>query len=87
MKDKIEITQADLLELLVDKISFLMNEYKNLHSSFKYVGRAKVKTDPLKVSSSFENYLKEEGDIKRLIEIYSLFNEVETTTKKSTTSK
>ena len=82
MKDKIEITQADLLTLMKDKVEFLLKEYRNLHEAFKYEGRGKVKTDPLKVATSHESYLKEEGDIKRLIQIYNLFNE--DTTKKVT---
>lgn len=73
MKDKIEITQADMLSLMVLKIEFLTQEYKNLHESFKYKGRGRTKTDPLKIATSYENFLKEEGDIKRLLELYGMF--------------
>ena len=73
MKDKIEITQSDMLSLLVDKIEFLTTEYKNLHGSFGYKGRGRTKTDPLKIATSYESFLKEEGDIKRLLELYKLF--------------
>jgi len=73
MKEKIEITQADLLELLVEKIKFLTSEYKNLHGAYSFEGKSKVKTDPIKVASSYENFLKEDGDIRRLLELFELF--------------
>jgi len=73
MKEKIEITQADLLTLLVAKIEFLTGEYKNLHGAFNYEGKGRTKTDPIKVATSHENFLKEEGDINRLLELYELF--------------
>lgn len=79
MKDKIEITQADLLKLLSEKVRFLMNEYSSLHDSFEYKGRGKVKTDVLKISDSNRRFLKEEGDIRRILNMYELFND--TTTK------
>lgn len=43
MKEKIEITQADMLTLLVAKLKFLTNEYKNLYSAYEYVGRGNQK--------------------------------------------
>ena len=83
MKEKIEITQADLLTLLVAKIEFLTTEYKELHNAYHYSGKGKTKTDPIKVATSHENFLKEEGDINRLLELYELFGG-ETKTKKTT---
>jgi len=82
MKEKIEITQADLLELLVEKIKFLTGEYKNLHGAFAFEGRGKVKADPLKISSSYEKFLREDGDIDRLLEIFELFGGSSKTSKK-----
>jgi len=73
MKEKIEITQADLLELLVEKIKFLTGEYKNLHSAFAFEAKGKVKADPLKIASSYEKFLREDGDINRLLELFELF--------------
>ena len=81
MKEKIEITQSDMLSLLVEKIEFLTSEYKTLHSSFKYKGRGRIKSDPIQIASSYESFLKEEGDIKRLLEIFNLFN-IDDTNKK-----
>lgn len=74
MKEKIEITQADMLGILVEKINFLMKEYQNLHSAFEYKGRGKVSTDPLKVSESYEKFLTEKGDIERLLSFYKMFD-------------
>lgn len=73
MKEKIEISQADMLQLLVSKIEFLTDEYKNLHSAFQFEGKSKIKTDPIKVATSYESFLKEEGDINRLLEMFQLF--------------
>lgn len=86
MKEKIEISQADMLKHLVSKIEFLTSEYKNLHSAFQFEGKAKIKTDALKVASSYEKFLKQEGDIDRLLELYDLFGG-ERTSKKTTASK
>ena len=73
MKEKIEITQADLLELLVEKIKFLTEEYKNLHSAFAFEKKAKVTADPIKIASSYEKFLREDGDIARLLVLFELF--------------
>jgi hypothetical protein len=73
MKDKIEITQADLLELMVNKVQFLTEEYKNLHNAFAFEGKSKVKADAVRIASSYENFLKEDGDIRRLLELFELF--------------
>lgn len=86
MKEKIEISQADMLKHLVEKIEFLTAEYKNLHGAFQFEGRAKVKADPLRIASSYEKFLKEEGDIERLLEMYDMFGG-ERKTKKTTASK
>jgi len=83
MKEKIEITQADLLELLVEKIKFLTGEYKNLHSAFAFEGRGKVKADPIKIASSYEKFLREDGDIDRLLEIFELFGGTQKISKKT----
>jgi len=87
MKDKIEITQADMLKLLVTKINFLTEEYVLLHSAFQFEGKAKMKVDPLKVASSHEAFLKEKGDIDRLLELYGLFDTESTTPKKAASEK
>lgn len=74
MKEKIELNQGDLLESLVEKIGFLMDEYKNLYDAFSYKGRGKTKTDPIKITESYERFLSEEGDIKRLLVLYDMFD-------------
>ena len=75
MKNKIEINQSDMLSLLVEKVNFLLSEYRNLHSAFKYNGKGRVKTDPVVLSQSYENFLKEEGDIIRILKLVDLFDE------------
>jgi len=82
MKEKIEITQADLLELLVEKVQFLTGEYKNLHSAFAFEGKGRVKADAIKIASSYEEFLKEDGDIRRLLELFELFGGSQKPTKK-----
>lgn len=82
MKDKIEISQADLLKLMVEKVNFLTKEYKILHQAFEYKGRGKVKTDPIKLNVSYNNFLKQEGDIDRLLEIYQQFMSTTSTSNK-----
>ena len=82
MKEKIEITQGDLLELFVQKVKFMTDEYKNLHSSFAFEGKSKVKADPIKIASSYEKFLKEDGDIDRLLELFQLFGGTQKPTKK-----
>lgn len=72
MKDKIEINQSDLLALLVDKINFLITEYKYIYSLMKHE-KGKMKADPIKIGESYEKFLKEEGDINRLLSMYQLF--------------
>lgn len=72
MKDKIEINQSDLLVLLVDKINFLTTEYRKLHASATHK-RGNLKIDPIEFGESYEKFLKEEGDINRLLAMYQLF--------------
>jgi len=83
MKDKIEISQADLLELFVDKVKFLTDEYKNLHSAYAFEGKSKVKADPIKIATSYEKFLKQDGDISRLFELFELFGESQKPQKKT----
>lgn len=72
MKNKIEIEQSDLIKLLVDKIEFLTNEYKNLYSAHKS-HKGKITSDPLIITESYENFLREYGDINRVLKLYQLF--------------
>lgn len=74
MKEKIEFDQSDMIDMLVDKINFLTEEYKKLYDTFKFddnKGRAKL--DPIKVTESYQRFLGESGDIKRLLNFYELF--------------
>lgn len=87
MKEKIEVNQGDMLNLLVEKVNFLLTEYRNLHESFEYKGRGKTKVDTLKISNSYENFLKEEGDIKRILKFYDLFDVKDIDKKKIETIK
>lgn len=85
MKDKIEISQANLLDMMVEKVKFLTNEYINLHGSFEFDKKrlSKVQTDPVRITSSYSNFLKQSGDIGRLLQLYEMFNETpHTNTKK-----
>lgn len=75
MKNKIEINQSDMLSLLVDKVDFLLKEYRSLHDAYEYKGRGRTKIDPIKIAQSYEKFLKEEGDIKRVLKFYDLFDE------------
>lgn len=74
MKEKIELNQGDVLDILVDKVNFLVEEYRNLYDAFQYKGRGKVKADPIKITESYEKFLTEEGDIKRILMIYEMFD-------------
>lgn len=76
MKDKIEYNKDDLINLLIEKVNFLTNEYEMLLSAFQYdMNKGRAKTDPIKITESHINYLKEYGDIKRILDMYSMFNE------------
>lgn len=84
MKDKIEFNQSDMIDMLVDKINFLTNEYKTLHSAYEFDdNKGRVKVDPLKVTDSYQRFLSESGDIRRLLNFYDLFK----TEDKKTTPK
>jgi len=72
MKNKIEIEQSNLIELLVEKVKFLTEEYMILHDAYKS-HKGKITVDPLIISSSHEKFLKEYGDISRILELYQLF--------------
>ena len=74
MKEKIEFNQADMITMLVEKINFMTKEYQTLYDCFAYDGRGKVKTDPVKLAESYQKFLSESGDIKRLLKFYDLFN-------------
>jgi len=74
MKEKIELNQADMILMLVEKVNFLTEEYQKLHGSFTYDGKGRTITDPIKIAESYQRYLGEVGDIKRLLKLYDLFN-------------
>lgn len=73
MKQKIEFNQSDILEMLVEKLTFLTEEYKMLHDSFTYDGKGRTITDPVKIAESYQRFLSESGDIKRLLKMYDMF--------------
>lgn len=72
MKDKIELNQADMLKLLVTKIDFLTQEYKKLFDCYKHE-KGKINVDPLMITESYQRFLKEQGDIQRLLYLYNNF--------------
>ena len=74
MKEKIELNQADMILILVEKINFMTEEYQKLHSAFTYDGKGRTQTDPIKIAESYQRFLSEAGDIKRLLRFYDLFN-------------
>ena len=83
MKQKIEFNQADMLQMLTEKLTFLTDEYQKLHDAFTYDGRGRTLTDPVKVAESYQRYLGELGDIKRVLKMYEMFNvEIEKKTDK-----
>lgn len=84
MKDKIEFTQADLLALQQEKIDFLNEEYNKLYDTFDNKKR-KPNVDIVKLTESRERYLEELGDIKRIKELYNMFNGEIKPIKKTTT--
>ena len=73
MKEKIEFNQADMMVMLVEKIHFLTCEYEALHKCFTYDGKGRTQTDPVKIAESYQRFLGEHGDIKRLIKFYDMF--------------
>lgn len=76
MKDKIEFNKDDLINLLVEKVNFLSNEYLSLLDAFQYdMKRGKTNTDPIKITDSHKKFLKEFGDIRRILNMYEMFNE------------
>lgn len=72
MKEKIELNQADMLKLLVQKIDFLTREYNTLHEAYKHE-KGKINVDPLIITESYQRFLKEQGDIQRLLYLYNNF--------------
>ena len=77
MKEKIEFNQADMITMLVEKINFLTTEYQTLHDCFTYDGRGRTKTDSVKLAESYQKFLSEHGDIKRLLKFYEMFSDGE----------
>lgn len=76
MKEKIEFTKDDLINLLVEKVNFLSNEYMALLDAFQYdMNKGKTSTDPIKVSDSHKRFLEEYGDIRRILNMYELFKD------------
>jgi hypothetical protein len=73
MKEKIEFNQSDMVQMLMEKINFLTTEYQNLHSCFTYDGKGRTITDPVKIAESYQRFLSESGDIKRLSKFYEMF--------------
>ena len=84
MKRKIGFNQSDMITMLVEKLNFLTIEYQNLHGCFTYDGKGRTKTDPIKMAESYQNFLSEYGDIKRLLKFYDMFNEDVTVIKNNT---
>jgi hypothetical protein len=74
MKEKIEFNQADMIQMLVEKINFLTAEYQTLHGCFTYDGKGRTITDPVKIAESYQKFLGEHGDIKRLLKFYEMFS-------------
>lgn len=75
MKEKIEFNKDDLINLLVEKVNFLTNEYLQLLDAFQYdMKRGKTNTDPIKITDSHRKFLKEIGDINRILNMYEMFN-------------
>ena len=73
MRQKIEFNQADMLEMLMEKLTFLTEEYQKLHNSFTYDGKGRTRTDSVKVAESYQRYLSELGDIKRVLKMCEMF--------------
>jgi hypothetical protein len=82
MKEKIEFNQSDMIQMLVEKVTFLSTEYQALHDCFTYDGKGRTITDPVKIAESYQRYLSEKGDIKRLLKFYEMFNVEEKKTGK-----
>lgn len=85
MKEKIEFNQADMVDMLVEKVNFLTEEYQKLHSSFTYDGKGRTITDPVKIAESYQRFLNEYGDVKRILKMYELFNVEDTKKTRKTT--
>ena len=73
MKEKIELNQADMILMLAEKVIFLTEEYQSLHSAFTYDGKGKTLSDPIVIAESYQKFLCEAGDIKRILRFYDLF--------------
>lgn len=84
MKTKVEMSQSDMVDLLMEKVNFLNQEYSKLYSTFTIDKKNKVTVDTIKLTESYESYLKTSGDIERLTKIYELF--VDDTKPKKTVS-
>lgn len=84
MKNKVEMDQSDLVELLKEKVDFLNDEYGKLYSAFTIDKKSKHIVDAVKLTESYERYLKATGDIERINNLYELFKDDKptTTTKK-----
>jgi len=72
MKEKIELNQADMLKLLVEKLDFLTKEYNTLFNCYKHE-KGKINVDPIMITESYQRFLKEQGDIQRLLFLYNNF--------------
>lgn len=72
MKEKIELNQADMLKLFVKKLDFLTTEYNILFNCYKHE-KGKINVDPLTITESYQRFLKEQGDIQRLLYLYNNF--------------
>lgn len=73
MKGKIQINKDDLIIMLVEKVNFMTKEYKQLHNAFTYDGKGRTMTDPIRVAESYQRFLGESGDIKRILRMYHMF--------------
>ena len=73
MKGKIQINKDDLIVMLVEKVNFMTKEYKQLHNAFTYDGKGRTMTDPIRVAESYQRFLGESGDIKRILRMYHMF--------------
>lgn len=86
MKEKIEFKQSDLIELLKDKIDFLYDEYNKLYDSFD-IQKNKTTVDKVKLTESYQRFLKQSGDIDRVLKLYKSFKSDEEIDKLNTSKK
>jgi len=83
MKEKIELSQSDLILLLKEKMDFLKEEYKSLYGAFKLDKKSRATVDTVKITESYEKFLKEIGDVERINKLYDLFNDNKITITKT----